>query len=115
MASVFIDTAYLVALLDPRDGHNGRAIELANYFSRSPLRAECIEWLRAIRADAGWEIVPLDRSLVSRGEARYRRHRDKSWSLTDCISMEVMTQRRIRDAATLDGGFAQAGFSVLMR
>jgi hypothetical protein len=29
--------------------------------------------------------------------------------------MEIMTARKIRDIVTTDGGFAQAGFRVLMK
>ena len=134
--AAFVDTAYLVALLDPRDSLNGKAVdiakslsakaytlvtsdavllEFANYFSRSPLRAVVIDWINAMRAAEGWEVVPLDRAELSRAEARYRAHADKSWSLTDCICMEVMTARKIREIVTTDAGFAQAGFRVLMR
>lgn len=132
---VFIDTSYLVALLDPRDAHNARAVELAavfqsqrarlsttdavlielcNYFCRSPLRPEAIGAVDALRGSGDWEIGGLDRALLGAGEARYRRHADKAWSLTDCISMVFMQERRIRDVATLDRGFTQAGFHVLM-
>jgi uncharacterized protein len=133
---VFVDTSFLVALLDPRDSEHRKALslvrklhkkrtgllssdaillELANYFSRSPLRSEAIAWIDAIRANAEWEIISLERPLVLQGESRYRRYRDKSWSLTDCISMEVMEERGLAEVATADKDFAQAGFRVLMR
>jgi len=44
----------------------------------------------------------------------YRAHPDKTWSLTDCISMELMLDRSCTEAATPDKHFAQAGFRVLM-
>jgi predicted nucleic acid-binding protein len=133
--SVFIDTAWLVALLDPRDNLNQRALalagklaeqraglvtsdavllELANYFARSPLRSHAAQWIAAFRADAGWDIAPVERALLGRAEARYARHRDKNWSLTDCHSMELMRERRIREVATTDAGFQQAGFRCLL-
>jgi len=135
-AAVFVDTAYLIALLDPRDSLHARALslakklasdeaplfttdavllELANYFSRSPLRATAIEWVAAIRSGEGWEVLRLDGALLARGEDRYRAHADKTWSLTDCVSMEVMAARKITDAATTDAGFRQAGFRTLLR
>ncbi len=46
--------------------------------------------------------------------ARYAAHPDKSWSLTDCASMDVMIDHRATDAATPDHHFAKAGFGVLM-
>lgn len=132
---VFVDTAYFVALVDPRDTMNARAvglakrlaqrrallvtsdavlIELGNYFARSPLRLRAIEWIGALRSADGWEIAVSERALVARAEARYRAHPDKSWSVTDCISMELMADRTIRDVATTDRGFAQAGYRVLL-
>src|SRR5260370_38930968 len=96
---VFVDTSFLVALLDPRDSEHRKALslvrrldkrrtgllssdavllELANYFSRSPLRSEAIAWIDAIRANAEWEVIALERPLVLQGESRYRRYRDKS-------------------------------------
>lgn len=134
--AVLVDTGFVVALLDPLDGLNARALavarslaakgvplvttdaiilEIANYFSRGPLRTECLDWLDVIRASPGWEVLPLDRTLLRRGEARYRRFSDKTWSLTDCISMEVMLERRLRDAAAHDVHFEQAGFRALLR
>jgi predicted nucleic acid-binding protein len=89
-------------------------IELANFFSKSPLRMSCAAALRRIRASEGWLIEPLTKKLLERGEVRYSAHPDKSWSLTDCISMEVMLTHGLRDAATPDPHFGQAGFRVLM-
>jgi predicted nucleic acid-binding protein len=45
----------------------------------------------------------------------YERRADKAWSLTDCISFQVMTQRGIVDALTADHHFEQAGFHALLR
>jgi uncharacterized protein len=135
-SSAFVDTGYLVALLDPRDRLHDRAmalaedlaqrgvdlvttdavvLELANYFSRGPLRVHAIRWIRALRAGAGWEVVPVERATLLAAEERFARHADKFWSLTDCHSMEVMRRRGIREVATADGGFTQAGFKGLLR
>jgi uncharacterized protein len=132
---VFVDTAFLVAMIDVRDALHqvalrvGRELsaarsvlvtsdaillELANYFSRGPLRSEAIHWISGMRGARGWEIEPLDRDLLQKGEDRYREHDDKSWSLTDCTSMVVMRRRRISDVATTDLHFTQAGFRILM-
>jgi uncharacterized protein len=132
---VFVDTSFVVALLDPRDAKNGEALdlarqlrdanarllttdavllEIANYFARSPLRREAITWIAAIRANAGWRILELSRSLLARAESRYRRHDDKAWSLTDCVSMESMRDNKMTEIATADKGFRQAGFRPLM-
>lgn len=133
--SVYVDTSWLVALIDKRDQHQPAAIELAgalahddafllstdavvlelcNYFARSRLRDEAIAWVDEIRGAAGWEIAPVDRALLQRAERLYRQHGDKTWSLTDCVGMEIMRTRRIKEAATTDAGFRQAGFHILL-
>ena len=39
---------------------------------------------------------------------------DKNWSLTDCTSFVVMTDRAMTDALTGDRHFVQAGFRALL-
>jgi predicted nucleic acid-binding protein len=132
---VFVDTAYFVALLNKLDEEHGRALALAaawdrlatrltttdavliethNWFSRSPLRAVAARALRALRSANGWAIVHASAELIRRGEQRYAAHADKSWSLTDCISMEAASDVRATQVATTDKHFEQAGFEILM-
>jgi predicted nucleic acid-binding protein len=40
---------------------------------------------------------------------------DKEWSLVDCISFVVMTDRKLTDALTGDHHFEQAGFNALLK
>jgi predicted nucleic acid-binding protein len=133
--TVFVDTSWLVALIDQRDQHQQAAVrlatslagedafllstdavilELCNYFARSPLRAEAISWVEEIRGAPGWEIVPIERPLLRRAERLYQRHQDKNWSLTDCLGMELMRARKVAEAATTAPGFRQAGFRILL-
>jgi len=57
----------------------------------------------------------VERTLLLRAEDRYARHGDKNWSLTDCHSMELMRSRGLREVATSDAGFEQAGFRCLLK
>ncbi len=41
--------------------------------------------------------------------------RYKDWSLTDCISFGVMTERGLSEALTADHQFEQAGFRALFK
>jgi len=40
---------------------------------------------------------------------------DKAWSLTDCISFAVMTERGLSEALTADQHFEQAGFRAAFK
>lgn len=132
---VFVDTAFVVALVDVRDHRHLAAlalsaaldargarllttdavlIEVGNFFAKK-LRGRAIGFIDSIRHNQGWEVVPNDSQLLSLAEARYRRYSDKFWSLTDCISMEVMRARKVHDVATTDHGFEQAGFRLLLQ
>jgi uncharacterized protein len=52
---------------------------------------------------------------LRRGFTVYKAHSDKEWSLTDCISFDLMHERDLREALSADEDFAQAGFIPLMR
>ena len=131
--AVFADTFYFLALLNPADEMHARAvavtncltepmvttdwvlIELADGLSRPPARAAAIEFIDALRKDVGATIVRCDVAILDRGWDLYRRRLDKGWSLTDCISFEVMRDQNISDALTGDRHFEQAGFVALLR
>ena len=49
--------------------------------------------------DTAWEMFKL--------------HRDKRYSLTDCVSFVLMKQRKITGALAFDQHFRQAGFVLL--
>ena len=136
-APVLVDTGYLVALINQKDLLHSQAralaraweksgrpllitdgvlIEFANFFARNPLRMLALTWIRRIRAGTpGWIVDRLTPQMIERAEARYAAHPDKSWSLTDCLSMEAMLDRGAKEAATPDRHFVQAGFQVLMK
>ena len=135
-APVLVDTGYLVALINHKDllhpqakalAHtweksgrqllitDGVLIEFANFFARSPLRMLALTWIRRIRSGTpGWIVDRLTPQRIERAEARYAAHPDKSWSLTDCLSMEAMLDHGSKEAATPDRHFVQAGFRILM-
>lgn len=46
--------------------------------------------------------------------AGYRDRPDKDWSLTDCLSFEVMSERGVTTALTADRHFTQAGFQAIL-
>jgi len=45
----------------------------------------------------------------------FLKHADQPWSFTDCVSFCVMKERRLREALTKDGHFAEAGYVALLK
>ena len=84
----------------------------------SPLRIprpHQIVILDSISAAPWVEVVHIDAGLDKAGGDLMRRHPDKDWSLVDCSSFVVMTQRGISTALTGDRHFEQAGFVRLLK
>ena len=133
MKAVFADTAFFLALINSRDQHHARASELnatlespllttawvllefANALSASRSRVRFEQVLTRLRAEPNVEIVAPDADLFERGCQLYISRTDKEWSLTDCISFVVMTERVLSDALTADHHFEQAGFHALLK
>ena len=133
MNRVFIDTSFVVALVNEKDQHHQRASELADLFDGYPLittdaillevgnalarnfKEQASETIGDFLTSDEVEIVNLDATLFHSAFELYRAHRDKTWGLTDCISFVVMQERGIIDALTNDKDFRQAGFNALMR
>jgi predicted nucleic acid-binding protein len=133
MTTTFIDAFFYLALLNEDDCAHERAVaaslsrrgrfvttawvltEVADALCVPPFRRAFTSLLTALQADALTEIVPADDELFVRGADLYARRPDKSWSLTDCISFVVMTNRGLTEALTGDHHFEQAGFRALLR
>ncbi len=132
MNSVFVDTSFVVALVNERDQHHNRASELADLFDGYPLittdailleignalarnfKEQAAEVVNDLLTSEEAEIVRLDESLFQKAFELYRTHKDKTWGMTDCVSFVVMRERGIADALTNDKDFRQAGFNALM-
>jgi predicted nucleic acid-binding protein len=135
VSEIFADTFYWIALANPTDASHLAAkafdltnpdlrlvttdevlIEFLNYFADAGERKRAIvvrmfeEAMRHSRV----EILPQTRHSLLRGLDLYAARNDKSFSLTDCVSMMAMRERNITDVLTHDRHFAQEGFVVLL-
>ncbi len=134
MKTVFADTGYWVALLNPKDQWHDKAIstsknlgkvrqlttemvldELLAALSRLPERAFAIRGVDAIRTNPNVEVLPQTSIQFREAYGLYKRMADKEWSLTDCASFEIMKARGITEALAYDHHFEQAGFTALLR
>jgi predicted nucleic acid-binding protein len=132
MTTVFADTAFYVAVLNPRDDLAEAAeaytrtaavkvvttefvlIEVANFFSRPASRAAYVRLVSGLRADPDTTIRPASPDLFERALQLFAARPDKDWSLTDRASFVVMTDLNLTDALTADRHFEQAGFRALL-
>ncbi|MFO7539333.1 MAG: PIN domain-containing protein [Chloroflexota bacterium] len=132
MTPIFIDTAYIVALVNRRDKYHAAAkilarrvagrlfvttdgilLEVGNALAQH-FRQEAVAIIEQFINSTEVEIVHLTPELFSAAFNRYKKYADKGWGLVDCISFEVMQERGIQESLTTDRHFVQAGFIALM-
>ncbi|MBI4744997.1 MAG: PIN domain-containing protein [Deltaproteobacteria bacterium] len=89
--------------------------ETANALSEPCFRQSVVEFYNRLQISSRVNIVFVDKSLWDKGWKLYEQRPDKGWSLTDCVSFEVIQQQRLEAALTNDKHFEQAGFQALLR
>lgn len=133
MKTVFADTFFFLAILNPSDSAHKPAVtlsrqlihprvttawvltEVADAMSEGSNRAVFLEFLSFLKQNKFTTIVGASETLFDRGIELYSTRPDKNWSLTDCISFVVMRDFKIDDALTGDHHFEQAGFRALLK
>jgi len=129
----FLDTAYVLALLNPNDTYHKQAkalltsmhlarevwiteavlIEIGNALARSN-RIAAAAFINSCYITPNVRVVSIDTPLLKRAMDFYNNREDKEWGLTDCISFIVMTDQGLKEALTTDEHFQQAGFMALL-
>lgn len=89
--------------------------EVANSLCKPKYRDAVIEFYKRLLNSQRIKTVFVDKSLWSQGWRLFEDRPDKSWSLTDCISMEIMSKYQLRDIITNDIHFSQGGYNALLR
>lgn len=133
--ALFVDTSYLLALLNTRDQWHRSAVQWEQVLaaSRSPLvttefvlyevadalasvrfRHSAVALIDELRTSGDVHTVSATSDLMDRALQLYRNRNDKDWGLTDCTSFVVMSQHGLTDALTSDDHYRQAGFRVLL-
>lgn len=136
MRKVFADTFYWVALANPSDQWRARVrtlsstlppaqiyttdevlVEFLTHFSAygSAMRSAAVAFLRGTLANPEVTVLPQTRDSFLAGVELYEARSDKTYSLTDCISMQTMKAAGITEVLTHDEHFAQEGFRALFR
>jgi uncharacterized protein len=133
VTAYFADTFFFLALLNPDDQAHMEAVRWASE-PRGPLvttawvlaevadamaapgnRRSFLMLVSALRHNSAVDILPPEPGLFERGLDLYSLRRDRSWSLTDCISFVVMVDRGLSEALTGDEYFEEAGFKAVLR
>ncbi|MDQ3011835.1 MAG: PIN domain-containing protein [Acidobacteriota bacterium] len=135
MKTVFVDTYYWVNGLSPKGKRRQEAavaeaalgsahfitteavlIEILNFFSgyQPIVKQRVVKAIRDILDDLETEVVFHSHDQFQNGLKLYESRLDKGYSLTDCISMNVMRELGISEVLTNDHHFAQEGFVVLI-
>lgn len=133
---VFVDTAGFLALWDAGDQYHAAALQLQEKLvgrRRRFLTTEyvvdetvtlllvrhshraAVDFLDTIEHSEALRLEWIDPPRFHAAAGWFRRHADKEWSFTDCVSFAVMRELRLRDAFTTDRHFRQAGFIPLLR
>ena len=122
---LFLDTAFIQALLNPRDDYhtiakalfqkvrnNAQQIwiteailtEIGNALSASH-RSEAIKFINQCYQTDNIRVASINTLLFKQSLDLYNSRPDKNWGLTDCISFVVMTTNGITEAVTTDRHF----------
>jgi uncharacterized protein len=134
MKVLFADSFYWIALLDSKDQWHQRVrdfsrnlkspylvttddvlTEVLNFFSayNSRLRQLAIQQVKGVFESHNVQVFPQTRERFIAALDLYEPRPDKEYSLTDCISMQVMKAMGITEILTHDRHFAQEGFIIL--
>jgi predicted nucleic acid-binding protein len=134
-ADVFIDTAGFLALWDAADEHHIRAASLQGHLAnkrrqfvtsdyivdetvtllhRRHSHAAAADFLGTVERSESLRLEWVGSDRFHAAAALFRKHADKAWSFTDCVSFVLMCELRIREAFTTDHHFTQAGFRALL-
>lgn len=132
--TVFADTFYWIALLDPRDAFHGAVLafngtlgtarlvttdevftEVLTFFSRNgPVwRSKAATTVHRTRSNSDVDVLPQTRADFDAALALYESRPDKEYSLTDCRSMLALWDLGLNEVLTHDHHFTQEGFTIL--
>ncbi len=135
MKTVFADSLFWIALVKPEDqwakaaktakSNLGNVLivttdEVLTEFltalsSGKHMRKQAGKMVRTIMANPNVRVVPQTRDSFLKGLTLYENRGDKEYSLTDCISMNVMKAESLVEVLTNDSHFEQEGFTVLIK
>jgi uncharacterized protein len=136
MKTIFADSNYWVAILNPKDSIHDTAIRVSRIIGNFKIVTSEFVLLEVMKlmANAGLhlkqtahhaigdmrrnpnlKVVPATSTLFQKACERYVDYHDKEWDAIDCSSMIIMQEEGISEALTFDNHFKQMGFIALLR
>ena len=135
MKTVFADAHYWIAIVNPNDSWaeaakkvrsslgeifivttDGVLTEFLAALSKGEhMRKQAAKMVRVILDNPNVRVIPQTRDSFLKGLTLYENRSDKEYSLTDCISMNVMKAESLVEVLTKDHHFEQEGFTVLIK
>lgn len=124
---IFLDTGFLFALVSKRDAHHERVIEVFREFKDLRLAEQLVTTNHVIAETITLTLKVGHEQAVKLGDQLYgeklarihwatpdeeraafdyfKRHRDQTYSMVDCLSFIVMEKLGIREALAVDTDF----------
>ena len=137
MTTVFVDTAYFIALARPSDQWRDSAVAArgilganASLVTTQEMLTEFLTALSGAGPEARKQAAQMVKDILDTGAVRvirqshesfldgldrYENRLDKKYSLQDCTAMNAMEAEGITQILTSDHHFEQEGFIALMR
>ncbi len=133
MRQFFLDTGFIIALEDKNDQYHPQARkfwknldrtsqivtssfildEVTTAFNRRNLHSKAVEIGEKLLYSSDISFYQVGENLLFDSWDYFKKHDDKAYSLTDCVSFVLMKQLKIDRALALDKHFEQAGFQCL--
>lgn len=135
MNEIFVDTLHFAAVLNPKDQWHELALaveakiniarlvttetilhEFLNFFAEFPPRTKkrAADFVKDLYETQAVEIISHTPGVFFDGLRLYESRLDKSYSLTDCVSMNAMQKRGITKVLSHDNHFTQEGYTALL-
>jgi uncharacterized protein len=127
---LFIDTGYVIALINSNDRYHQQARTWSERYNRHPVittdavlleignalsrvaKAEAAEIINYFQSSPEVIVISLTPKLFTSAIHLYTKYQDKTWGLVDCLSFVVMEEMQLSTALSFDRHFVQAGFTL---
>ena len=128
----FADTSYLIALESARDQNHASAShhwlsfpktyqsiiitnyifdEVVTFFNKRGLHKEAVKLGEILLSSQSIKIEDIDTRCFYESWDYFKKHSDKDYSFTDCVSFVIMKRYGIKNSLSFDKHFEQAGFN----